>query len=155
MLTKRYLLLRDMFRRLNTKQKLHKFKKKMPSITGLVTIDALNLKATGIENKIPDIINVATKLALKTKVTNVENKVSDTASFVTTEYNKLIKTSFDAKVKEAVKSFINKSQVDNSLDTAKKYRKNKYPQKFDLPYFVGKSYFSNDRSQSHLIFQFI
>ena len=95
----------------------------MPSITGLVTIDALNLKATGIENKIPDIINVATKLALKTKVTNVENKVSDTASFVTTEYNKLIKTSFDTKVKEAVKSFINKSQVDNSLDTAKKIQK--------------------------------
>ena len=103
------------------KRNATEIKKNIPSITRFFTIAVLYLKVTEIENKIPDIINLATKAALKTKVINVENKIIDTTSFISTEFNRFIKTSCDAKVKKAAKRFINKSQVDNSLDTENKH----------------------------------
>ena len=67
--------------------------------------------------KIPDITNLAIKVALNTKATIIENKIPNTTGFITTpKFNRLIKVSFDARMKEAVKILARKSQVDNSFD---------------------------------------
>ena len=58
-----------------TTQKIIVIKKKIPSVTGLVTTAALNGKMTETENKILDITNLFTKAALNAKVTEVESKI--------------------------------------------------------------------------------
>ena len=124
--------------------------------SNLATAAALNTKLTEIENKILGITNLATKAALNTEATGIENRMADAISLITTpEFNRLTKIRFDAR-KVAAKLFASRSHVDNVLDIADKKREK--IQKFKrlcLSYFIGKSYFDNDGSHNHLIFQLI
>ena len=64
-----------------------------------------------------NITNLSTKSALNTKATKIETKIPDTAGFITTsEFKRLAKMSFNAIMKEEVKSIANKTQVDTALD---------------------------------------
>ena len=64
-----------------------------------------------------------TTTTLNTKHIQIENKIPDTkGSFRSPEFNRLTKISFDARIKEATKSLVSKSQVDNALDIADKNR---------------------------------
>ena len=56
---------------------------------------------------------------MNTKATEIETKIPDTAGFITTpEFKRLAKISFNAIMKEEVKSIANKTQVDTALDIA-------------------------------------
>ena len=137
--------------------KARKIEKKIPDTTNLATKAVLNTKVAGVESKIPGLINPTVKATLNTKVTETENKISDTTGFVTTpEFNTLTKMSFDARIEEAAKNLIIKSQVDNVLDIADKSKeKIEKFQTFYLSYFNGRRYFGNDGIQSYLIFHLI
>ena len=110
---------------------------KIPSVTGLVTTDALNIKVTEIknkiagntdlatkstlgwqeaevENKIPDVTNLAKKSAFNPRAPEIENKIHDSTGFITIV--KLTKISFHARMKETTKLLANKSKIDNALN---------------------------------------
>ena len=109
---------------LNTKAKDNE--KKYLILKFLATKATLIIKAAAVESKITDITNLATKAALNTKAKEIENKTLDTTNVITTpEFNRLTKISFDSKMREAAKSFANKSQFGNSLDIADCNRKKK------------------------------
>ena len=95
----------------------------MPYVTGLITTFVLNTNATDMEHKIPDINNLAKEAALNKKATEIETKIPNTTGFITTrEFNRLIKISFAATMKEAAKSLASTSQVYNALDMADENR---------------------------------
>ena len=51
------------------------------------------------------------------KATEIGNKLYDTSHFINTqEFNKLTKISFNAKMKEAEKSFVGKTEPNDALD---------------------------------------
>ena len=85
----------------------------------------------------------------------IESKIPDTASFITTSgFNISTKVSFHVEMKEAAKSLVNKSQVDDALDIADKNREKLIKcQTFDLSFLNGKKYFDNDGPQNHLMFK--
>ena len=57
-----------------------------------------------VESKILCITNLATKAAFNIKATEIENRTSNTTGITTTpEFNKLTKTSFDARMKKQQK----------------------------------------------------
>ena len=81
------------------------------------------MKATEAESKIPDITNLGTESAFNKKVKKIENKITDTATFINSfEFNRLTKTNFDARMKEATKKLASKSEVKNALDLGDKNR---------------------------------
>ena len=59
--------------------------------------------------------------------------------FTITEFNRLTKISFDARMKKVAKSLPSKSQVNNALDIA--------------DYFIGKRYLHDNGSWNFLIFK--
>ena len=86
----------------------------------------------------------------------MQNKIPDAAGFITTlDCKRLAKISFLARMREVTKSLVSKSQIDTTLDTADKNRKNKKLQTLGLSYFVGKSYFDDDESQNYSVFQLL
>ena len=82
-------------------------------------------------------------------------KIPDTSNFIATqEFNRLTKIIFHARMAEASKKLATKKQIENALDIENKSTvKMKQLQIFDLSYFIGKSYFDDDGSESYLIFQ--
>ena len=69
----------------------------------------------------------------------------------TSEFKRLAKIRFDARVKQEGKSLASKSQVDNALDKADKNReKIKNLWTFNLHYFTGIRYFGDNGSQNCL-----
>ena len=67
------------------------------------------------------------------------------------EFNKLTKTDFDARMKEAEKSFASKTEVSQALDLGDKQRKKENPQAV-LSYSFCKSHFKDDGMQNYLVF---
>ena len=64
--------------------------KKIPDISGLVTITELNTRISKVENKIPNISSLVTTTVLNTKISEVENKIPDHAEYIISqEFNKL------------------------------------------------------------------
>ena len=73
----------------------------------------LNTKVVEGESKISDITNLAPK------ATEIENKTLNTINFTTfLEFNRLVKVSFDAKIKEVAKSLASKTQLNTALGVA-------------------------------------
>ena len=121
---------------------------------------------TAVENKIPDVSNLVKKTDYDAKILDVEKKVTDhdndkyitTSEFnkVTAEYfatrlaqaNLVTKTGFNASTISLNKKISsNKTKhliVENELKKLKKFYSN---------YFRGKNYFSDDGTQSYLLFQ--
>ena len=96
---------------------------KIPDLTNVASKPALNKKATEVESKIPDITNLATKAAVNTKATEIEKEIRDTTGFITTpKFNKLTKSSFDTRRKDAAESLV--SQMDTALNIVDKNREN-------------------------------
>ena len=92
---------------------------KISDITNLATKAALKTKTAKIKSKLTDITKLTTKTALNTKAREIENIISATSGFITIpEFNRLTKTRFNARLKEAMKSHASKSQVDNALGLA-------------------------------------
>ena len=74
-------------------------------------------------SKVFDITSLFTKATLNTKITEIENKIIDVTSFICiTEFNRLTKKGFDARIKAATKSLVCESEVDTALDIADKNR---------------------------------
>ena len=74
-------------------------------------------------SKILDITSLFNKATLNTKLREVENKIIDITSFICiTEFNRLTKKGFDARIKAATKSLARESEVDTALDIADKNR---------------------------------
>ena len=72
----------------------------------MATKACLNTKATETESKNPDIFILITKVALSAKATEIKNKKPDATGFITTpEFNKFVKTNFDARMKQIMKCF--------------------------------------------------
>ena len=75
----------------------------------------LNTKV--VEGEISDIINLAPQ------ATEIENKTLNTINFTTfLEFNRLVKVSFDAKIKEVAKSLASKTRLNTALGVADKNR---------------------------------
>ena len=112
--------------------------KKIPSITSLVTSILLNTKVIEIEKKASDIFNLATK-ALNAKTAEIRNKIPDTSHFINTrKFNWLTKTSFETRMKEAEKSLVSKTEVNNAVNLGEKNWKKTHEkrQTFSLGYFL-------------------
>ena len=75
----------------------------------------LNTKV--VEGEKSDITNLAPQ------ATEIENKTLNTINFTTfLEFNRLVKVSFDAKIKEVAKSLASKTQLNTALGVADKNR---------------------------------
>ena len=159
-----------------TTQKIIVIKKKIPSVTGLVTTAALNGKMTETENKILDITNLYTKAALNAKVTEVEskipgitqlrtrtdlntrhteieNQITYTTGFITTpEFYILTETSFDGRMKQEAKSLANVQQTLLLSIADKNREKIKRLQTFDLICFNGGRYFGDIDPQNYITY---
>ena len=123
---------------------------KVPNINGLATKTEL----TTVENKIPDISNLVTK----TELTNLSNTVPDISTLIK-------KSDSDTKIRE-IENKCYWCCIWLKIGTSKCYYKRNFDEKinevekhikklqtFDWGYFIGKSYFGENGTQSYLIFQ--
>ena len=124
---------------------------KVTNINGLAT----KIELTTVENKIPDISNLVTK----TELTNLSNTVPDISTLIKKsdsdtkireiENKYVIDAGFDSKLAQA--NVITKINFDEKINEVEKHIKKL--QTFDWGYFIGKSYFGENGTQSYLIFQ--
>ena len=150
-------------KKINFNAKVTEIEGKIPSITGLATDSAL----TAVENKMPNVSNLVTKTNYNTKISEIEGKLNNHnhEKYITTpEFNTLAagvfdarlrlanlvtKTDFDIKLK-GLSGRINSNKTRNLLiETELKKIKT-----FDVAYFKGTNYFSND-SKNYLVFDII
>ena len=122
---------------------------KIPGISNLATKTAL----TAVENKIPSAINLVKKRDYTTKITDIENKLNNhnhDKYIGTSEFNKLAADVFNeismlnCQILTEKLLKINRNILENELNKLKT---------FDSGYFVGKSHFGADGTQSYLVFQ--
>ena len=129
----------------------------MLSISNLAATSAL----TAVENKVPSVSNLVKKTDYNTKITEIGKKLTDHNhnEYITTlEFNKLklaqaelvTKTDFNNKL-----TSFNRKIVSNKTKNLLTENELKKIKKFDLIYFMGKSYFDEDGSQNYLVFQLI
>ena len=81
----------------------------------LVTTSALNTKATEIENKNLKLLIWLSRLLSIQESQRLKRKYLIPQA-VASEFNRLSKTDFHARMKDAVQTLKGKSQVDNALD---------------------------------------
>ena len=146
------------------KTKLTELENKIPDISNLAAKTAL----TTVENKIPSVSNLVKKTDYNTKVTEIENKLNNhnhDKYIDTQEFNKLAADVFNARLAQA--NLITKTDFDAKLSSLnRKITTNKSKhllvenefnklKTFDSGYFLGKSHFEEDGTQSYLVFQSI
>ena len=141
------------------KIKLTELENKIPDISSLVTKTAL----TTVENKIPDVSNLVNETHYNTKVTEIENKFKNhnhDKYIDTSGFNKLAADVFNARIAQA--NLITETDFDAKLlSLNRKITENKTKhllvenklKTFDSSYFIGKSHFDEDGTQSYLVFQ--
>ena len=142
--------------------KISEIESKIPSISGLATTSAL----TAVENKIPSTNNLVRKTDYDTKVTEIEKKLTDHEHdeyIATPQFNKLTANVFNARLIQA--NVIRKTDFDTNMSSLnRKITKNKSKhllienelnqlKTFDSGYFIGKSHFEEDGTQSYLVIQ--
>ena len=142
--------------------KITELENKIPDISNLAAKAAL----TTVENKIPSISNLAKKTDYETKLIDIENKLNnhDHDKYIhTSKFNTLAANVFNARLAQA--NLITKTDFDAKLSGLnRKITKNKSKhllvekelnklKTFDLSYFIGKSHFEEDGTQSYLVFQ--
>ena len=144
------------------KTKLTELENKIPDISNLATKTAL----TTVENKIPSVSNLVKKTDYNTKITENENKLNNQNHDKYTDaqvFNNLIADVFNARIAQA--NLTAKTDFDSRLSslnrkiTANKSKHSlvenelKKLKTFDLSYFIGKSYFEENATQSYLELQ--
>ena len=142
------------------KAKLTELENKISDVSSLVTKIAL----TTVENKIPDVSSLVKKTDYKTKITEIEKKLTDHNhhKYITTpEFNTLAEDVFNAILSQA--DLITRTDFDAKLwSLYRKLTKNKSKHSlvknelnklktFDSSYFIGKSYFEEDKRYTKLI----
>ena len=142
--------------------KLTELENKIPDISNLATKTAL----TTVENKIPSVSSLVKKTDNNTKVVEIENKLTNhnhDKYIDTSEYNKLAADVFNARIAQA--KLVTKTEFDSALSNLnRKITSNKIKhllvenelnklKTFDSSYFIGKSHFDEDDTQSYLVFQ--
>ena len=144
------------------KTKLTKLENKIPDISNLATKTAL----TTVENKIPSVSNLVKKGDYNTKITDTENKLDNhnhDKYIDTPEFNKLAADFFNARLAQA--NLITKTDFDAKLSNlTRKITQNKTKhllvenelnklKTFNSSYFIGKSHFEEEGTQSYLLLQ--
>ena len=142
--------------------KLTELENKIPDISSLATKTAL----TAGENKTTDVSNLVKKKGYNTKVTEIENKLNthNHDNYIDTqEFSKLAADVFNARLAQT--NLITKTDFDSKLSilngkiTANKAKhllvKNELNKLkiFDSSYFIRKSHFEEDGTESYLVFQ--
>ena len=83
----------------------NKVPNKIPNVNDLATKAALKTKAAEFENKMTDINSWPTKAAFNKKATEIGKETPDTTGFmITFEFKRSIKISFDAMIKQVLKT---------------------------------------------------
>ena len=156
--------------------KIKNIEDRIPGITNLASNATLNAEINEVKGEIPSIINLATTAALTTvenKILNVSDlvkktdynaKISETkkyihfTTFTTSDYNKYTSNALDANIKQ--EKFVDGSDLNEKLKEEIKHlptsaelkveqHKIVKLQTFDLSFFIGQSYFTNDGSQNY------
>ena len=142
--------------------KITKLENKIPDVNNLATKTAL----TAVENKIPNVSNLVNRTDYNNKVTEIENKLNNhnrDKYIDTSEFNKLAADVFNARLAQA--NLITKTDFDAKLLTLnRKITSNKTKhllgenelnklKTFDFGYFISKSHFDEDGTQTYLVFQ--
>ena len=114
----------------------------------------------------PSVSNLVKKTDYNTKVTDIENKLNNNNhdKYINTpEFNKLAADVFNARIAQA--NLITKTDFDAKLSSLnKKITSNKTKhllvenelnklKTFDFSYFIGKSHFEEDGTETYLVFQ--
>ena len=146
------------------KTRLTQLRNKIPDVSNLATKTAL----TTVKNKTPDVSNLVSKTDHNIKVTEIENKLNNhnhDKYIDNQEFNKLAADVFNARLAQA--NLITKTDFDAKLSSLnRKITTNKSKhllvenefnklKTFDSGYFLGKSHFEEDGTQSYLVFQSI
>ena len=143
------------------KTKLTELENRIPDIGNLASKNVL----TTVENKIPSVSNLVKKTDYKTKITEIENKLNhNNEKYIDTqEFNKLTADVFNARIAQA--NSTTETEFDSKLSSLnRKITANKSKhllvenelnklKTFDSSYFIGKSHFEEDGTQSYLVFQ--
>ena len=144
------------------KTKLTELEVKIPDVSSL----AVKTTLIAVENKIPSVSSLAKKADYNTKFTEVEKSLIDhnhDKYIATPEFNTLAASVFNARLAQA--NLIAKTDFDAGLSSLnRKIMSNKTKQflvenelkklkTFDSSYFIGKSHFRGDGTQSYLVFQ--
>ena len=142
------------------KANLTELENKIPNISSL----ANKSEVTAVENKIPDISSLVKKSNYDTKISELESKLTDYNydKYITTpEFNTLADDVFNARL--AQESLITKIDFDAKLSSLnRKFTLNKSRhllvenelkkmKTFDSSYFIGKSHFEDNGTQSYLV----
>ena len=144
------------------KAKLTELENKNPDVSSLATKTAL----TAVENKIHSVSNLVKKADYDTKITEIAKKLTDhnyDKYLTTPEFNTLAADVFNARLARG--NLVTKTNFDNSVSslhsqTAANKTKNesienelKKLKTFDFNYFIGKSHFEEDGTQSYSVFR--
>ena len=144
------------------KTKLTELEKRIPDISNLATKTAL----TTVENKILSVSNLVEKTNYNTKITENENKLNNQNhdKYIDAQvFNNLTADVFNARIAQA--NLTAKTDFDSRLSslnrkiTANKSKHSlvenelKKLKTFDSSYFIGKSYFGENATQSYLELQ--
>ena len=143
------------------KTKPTELENKIPDVSSLATKAELN----AVENKIPDVSNLVKQTDYNTKVTEIEklNNHNHDKYITAPEFNTLAADVFNARLAQT--NLITKTDFDAKLSSlSRKITQNKSKhllvenelkklKTFDSSYFIGKSHFEEDGTQSYLVFQ--
>ena len=140
------------------KAKLTELENKIPDVSNLATKTAL----TTVENKTPNVSSLVKKTDYNTKITKIENKLNNYNydKYITTpELNTLAADAFNARLARAnleTKTYFNNtvSSLDGKIAANRAKNESmknelKKIKTFDSSYFVGKSHFEEDGTQSY------
>ena len=95
----------------NVKQKLEKkigdIDKKIPDVSGLMTMTVLDTKIKEVDNKIPDLSGLIKKIDYEAKILEIKGK------HLLLDYNKFMSNILDAKIRQ--KESVNKSEISSLI----------------------------------------
>ena len=126
---------------------------------------AIKTALTAVESKIPNVSNLVKKQIITLTLQKLKIKINNhnhDKYIDTQEFNKLSADVFNARLAQA--NLITKTEFDSKLSNLnRKITKNKIDhllvqnelnelKTFDSSYFIGKSHFEEDGTQSYLIF---
>ena len=127
-------------------EKITEIRNKIPSITGLVTTNALNAKVTNIANKVSNTNSLVKKNDYNTNIKDIKNKIQNHYKYITiTEFDKFPGEKFQIKSKHAnvattvdIADFTDNTDLDKkfeNLATKTELKSKEKLQAFDSTYF--------------------